>query len=78
MNVCYLAAGDFNIHNEDSVNDSVKTTFLSIIDSYNASLVIKTPTRFNSCIGHIITNIENVLGYTEPVHISDQDSYKVI
>lgn len=35
-----------------------------------ATLIIKSLTRFNSCIDHIITNIENVSDYTEQPHNS--------
>lgn len=45
MKLPYLVAGDFNIHTEPSANDPNKSTFLSSVESFNATLVIKTPTR---------------------------------
>lgn len=62
--IFFLFAGDFKIHVEPSSKDANKNKFSLIIESFNAHLLIRGPTRNESCI-------DDILAYKEQPHLSD-------
>jgi hypothetical protein len=67
-----IICGDFNV---DFLKPSFrKTQLCNILSSYGFKYHITQPTRQNSCIDNIVSNVENVVGRTHQLHLSDHNT----
>lgn len=67
-----ILCGNFNI---DFLNDSkYKNTIIDILHNYDLKIHITKPTRQNSCIDNIISDIKNAKGETHELGLSDHNT----
>jgi exonuclease III len=66
-----VVCGDWNI---DTLKENLVTKDLvSILRSHNIAMHIKTPTRINTCIDHIASNVRGVKSECHKLCLSDHD-----
>lgn len=71
-----VIAGDFNINMLETNPNTIRLK--NILKKYNLNLHINQPTRKNSCIDLIISNIQNGRGSTIPLWLSDHDTVQIL
>lgn len=71
-----VIVGDLNINT--LVLNKNSTTLTDLTKNYNLKLHITTPTRINSCIDHIISNIDEAVGTVLPLGLSDHETAQML
>ena len=71
-----ILTGDLNINT--LVSDKMTRELKHLLDNYNLQLHIHSPTRLNSCIDHIISNIPEAKGEVLTMHLSDHDTCQLL
>jgi hypothetical protein len=71
-----IITGDLNINTMKT--DSVTRELKSLMLNYNCLLHINVPTRGNSCIDHIVSNIKHAVGKVHTLHLSDHETCQTL
>lgn len=71
-----ILTGDFNV--DTLKNGNITDRFQNIALNYQFILHISEPTRKNSCIDHILSNIKNAKGSVLPLGLSDHETAQLL
>ena len=71
-----VLAFDFNINFFRT--DNTTTKFNELVSNYGMQCHIHVPTRLNTCIDNIISNVPNVTGKTHNLFLSDHNTAQII
>lgn len=71
-----VLVGDLNINT--IIKNKVSAALTDLTRNYNLKLHITTPTRINSCIDHIISNINKAEGTVLPLGLSDHETAQML
>lgn len=71
-----VLAGDFNINMLKKSN--IVNFFSDLCRNYNLNIHINVPTRKDSCIDHVLSNIKDATAKVLPLYLSDHDTAQLL
>lgn len=71
-----IITGDFNI--DILKNNSLTSNFITLVESYNYTIHIKSPTRGNACLDQILCNNSNAIAEVLNLNLSDHNTGQLI